>query len=292
MNKNVLIVLGGGFVIAILVAIIVQASFGSKGPEMAEIAVAAHPIAAGADLKPGDVVWKAVPKETVFEGSIVNMGGEKPEDVAQGTIRRDMAANEPILQSSLIAGGNGNVLTANMKPGMRALAIKVSAESMVGGFINPGDKVDILLTQEIRFNGDNTEELENTVHNKATETILENIRVLAIDQTAQKEDDKAQVGRTVTLEVDQTGAEKLALASQMGELSLALLGAGEDKQAGLVPAEPRAKMTTDVEVSAVLQELNKVKRNSGGNANIVRIYNGGNVENVTVRSNFSPPSQE
>ena len=277
MNKNVMIVLGGGFMIALLVAIIVQASFGKKESKV-EIAVAAQALPVGTELTAQNVKWKSVPEDSVYEGSIRREGSKTIAQSVKGRVRTDVAANQPILKSSLLASGQGNVLAASMKPGMRAVAIKATAESMVGGFINPGDYVDVILTYQVSA-GDDSTPTENPVEKNATETVLENIKVLAVDQTARKEDDKAKVGRTVTLEVNQKGAEKLALATEMGDLSLSLRGIGDTE----ISASKKRRMTTDVQISSVLQEINRNKRKSGGASNIVRVYSGDTVENVTVR---------
>ena len=281
MNKNILIVLGGGFVIALLVAIIVQASFGGKESSMVEIAVAAAPLRIGTELNEKSVKWKSVPEEAVFEGAIRRAGNKSVAESVKGRLRRDVGVNEPIVQSAIIASGKGNVLAAGMEQGMRAVAIKVSAESMVGGFINPGDRVDVIMTYEVNMSSgdEGAEAVENPVEKHATETVLENVKILAIDQTARKEDDAAKVGRTVTIEVTQQGAEKVALATQMGDLSLSLRSLGDMTMS----SSRKKRMTTDVQISSVLQEINKNKRRSGGSSNIVRIYSGDTVENVTVR---------
>lgn len=275
MNKNLLIVLGGGFLVALLVAIIVQASFGSKKNGVL-IAVASHPLAAGAELKQADVKWKSVPKDSAFEGVIQKESGKKFDEMIKGRLRRDLAAGEPILQSALTVAGKGNVLAATMDKGMRAVAIRVSAEAMVGGFINPGDRVDVILSYKLNLSGREADQAGAIVDRHATETVLENVRVLAIDQVARKEDDKAKVGRTVTLEVDRAGAEKLAVATEMGDLSLSLRPIGDNS----VSSNEKIAPTTDVDVSSILKE---VKQNAGGSSGIVRVYSGDQVENINVR---------
>lgn len=278
MNKNVMIVLVGGFVIAILVAVMVQAAFGSKGGNMVEVAVAAKPLTSGSQLKKEDVRWKKVPETAVFEGAIVKQEDAKlNSENLQGRLRRDIAANEPIVRAALATGARGNILAAAMEPGMRAVTIKGDADSLVAGFINPGDRVDVLLTYDVRVQADEADDVSSEVNRMATETILENIKVLAVDQMARKEDDKAKVSRTVTIEVDSKGAEKVALAAQMGELSLSLRGVGDNKTRG------KSNSTTDVQISRVLQSVNSLKRNSGGNSGVVRVYEGDNIENVNVR---------
>lgn len=283
MNKNILIVMGGGFVVALLVAIIVQASFGSKKSGVVEILVAARAVNAGDPVNESNFKWKEWPEGSVVSGTVVREGTKKVEDMAKGRIRRAMESGEPLLQSALTTAGKTNILAASMDPGKRAMAIKVSAESMVGGFISPGDRVDVILSYQVKMSGQESDEIADKVSRHATQTVLENVKVLAIDQSATKEDaNKAKVGRTVTLEVDGKAAERLALASEMGDLSLVLRALGDDKVSD--PKDKGSKsFTTDVEVSDVLQEIGKIKKSSGGSSNIVRVYNGQSIENVNVR---------
>ncbi len=280
MNKNILIVMGGGFLVALLVAIIVQASFGSKKEGMVEILVAAKSLKTGDAVAEGNFKWQEWPEASVIQGVIVRDKSKKMTDMASGRLRRDMGAGEPLFPTYLTSAGRGNVLAAAMDQGMRAMAIKVSAESMVGGFISPGDKVDVLLTYQVRLSGSEQDEIADKVSRHATQTVMENVKVLAIDQNAAKDDGtKAKVGRTVTLEVDAKGAERLALASEMGDLSLILRALGDDQTS----ASRKQPFTTDVEVGAVLKEIGKMKKSSGGSSNIVRVYNGQSIENVNVR---------
>ena len=279
MNKNILIVLGGGFLVAIVVALIVQASFGKKNSNMVEVVVASKAVKTGENVTDSNFKWQEWPKDSVFSGAIIREGKKPISELAKGKVRKDIDAGEPLLKSSLTVAGKGNILAAAMEPGMRAMAIKVSAESMVGGFISPGDKVDVILSYQIRLNGDEAESAANKVDKHASQTILENVNVLAIDQNSSKSDDKAKVGRTVTLEVDAAGAEKLVLASEMGDLSLSLRALGDDSHKD----RGKQNFTTDVQVSNLLQELGKMKKNAGGKSDIVRVYNGQEIENVTVR---------
>lgn len=280
MNKNILIVMGGGFLVALLVAIIVQASFGSKKEGMVEVAVATRALKAGDPVNESNFKWQEWPEESVFQGAIVREKNQKVTDIAKGRLRRNLEGGEPLMQAALTSAGKTNILAAAMDPGMRAMAIKVSAESMVGGFISPGDRVDVILTYQVKVSGEARDEVADRISRHATQTVLENVKVLAIDQNASKEEaNKAKVGRTVTLEVDTKAAERLALASEMGDLSLVLRALGDDQ----VSDPKNQTFTTDVEVSNVLQEIGKIKKSSGGSSNIVRVYNGQNVENVNVR---------
>lgn len=284
MNKNVLIVLAGGLLIALVVAMVVKAGLSDKKSDGIQIMVAARNLNVGYDLKPADVKWQTWPKESATIGMIVRKDDKQNlTEVAKGQLRRDIGNGEPILEASLVRSGRGNILAAALDPGMRAVAIRVKAESMVGGFIAPDDRVDVIMTYEVKGDEMDNPEVRQEVRKYATETILENVRVLAIDQQARRDDDKAKVGRTVTLEVDGAGAERLNLASTMAEggLTLSLRAIGDDT----IMSKTRHNLTTDTEISSVLQRINRISDGSPqGPSNVVRVYNGEDVQNMVVRS--------
>ncbi|MGE4313691.1 MAG: Flp pilus assembly protein CpaB [Pseudobdellovibrionaceae bacterium] len=284
MNRNLLIVLAGGFVIALLVAMIVSSGL-EKEPvqtgESVEVLVASHKIPMGATLTAADLKWQSWPKPSLFDGAIVREGEQAATKALSGRVRRDIASGEPLTELSMVRAADGNLVVAALEPGKRAMALKVSAQSMVGGFINPGDHVDVILTHRVRVSGVTRDAVSDTIDRLATETVLENVRVLAIDQRATKAaDEKAKVGRTVTLEVSAQDSEKLALAGEMGELSLTLRGVGDD-QTGVRTGKIA---TTDVSVSPILQEIAKRKSETNPQANnTIRIYSDRGVESVKVR---------
>lgn len=302
MNKNVLIVLGGGFVIAILVALIVQSGLkGSKKKEPAgdvtkvEILVASRDISIGTVLSSSNMTWREWPEGLVSASALTREDGIDVEDAMQGRVKRDIYKDEPITEDALVDEDELNFLAASLEHGMRAVAIDVKAATMVGGFINPGDYVDVLLTYQVKIKGLDREEMQATINKYATETIIKNVKILAIDQTSDKKDDKVKVGRTVTLAVKTEEAEVLALASKMGDLSLSLRPIGEEV------SDVVRKVTTDVSVSRVMQELlndsestaeDEPKKAAKGRADIVRVYSGGTVENIPVRSLYEPSAQK
>ena len=183
------------------------------------------------------------------------------------------------LTNNVLLSSDGNIISSSLEPGMRAIAISVSARSMVGGFINPGDRVDVLLTHQLRVSGEERDLVSDTVNRYITETILENVRVLAVDQRAMKADDsKAQVGRTITVEVTSENAEKLALATEMGDLSLILRGVGDESVQG------PGRLTTDVRTSEILKEISRREGNFGSSENrTIRVYTGDGVETIKVK---------
>lgn len=186
-------------------------------PPQTEILVATETMEYGALIIRENLAWKAWPKELVAEGYITrdDRPGAK-EEISGSRVRNRFVADEPVLPSKIIEGNTG-ILAAILKPGERALAVRVSAENSAGGFVLPGDRVDVLLTRGVTINGNE----EATT----SSTILHNVEVLAIDQNAIENNDHSVVGKTATLRLTGPQAEKLATAEASGRLSLALRAA-------------------------------------------------------------------
>jgi pilus assembly protein CpaB len=123
--------------------------------------------------------------------------------------------NEPILASKITGQGQRATLSAMLNDGMKAVTIRVNDVEGVAGFVQPGDHVDVVLTRP--------GERKTSIN----DVIIQNLRVLAVDQLADQTTEKPIVVKAVTLEVDETGGQKLALAMQVGTLSLLLRKAGE-----------------------------------------------------------------
>jgi pilus assembly protein CpaB len=177
------------------------------------IVVASKPLRFGTELKAGMLREQPWPAQAVPPGAF-----SKIADVLSGGRRVVLAAieeNEPVLPLKITGPGQPATLAALVKPGMKAVAIRVDDVKGVAGFVLPGDHVDVLLTRQID-------------KGQATaEVVLQNTRVLAVDQLADERDVKAKVARSVTLEVNTVDAQKLWLASSVGNLSLLLRNAGE-----------------------------------------------------------------
>lgn len=124
-------------------------------------------------------------------------------------------ANEPVLAIKITGPGQRATLSAIVSEGMKAVSIRVNDVEGVGGFVLPGDRVDVVLTRQLEK------------RNATTEVVLQNARVLAVDQSADDRTSKAAVAKAVTLEVDTVGAQKIWLAASVGSLSLLLRKAGE-----------------------------------------------------------------
>lgn len=146
-------------------------------------------------------------------------GGAK-SDYFGSVVREPILAGEPIVARKIVRAGDSGYLAAYLEPGMRAMAIKVTVETAAGGFILPGDRVDVLLTQQTSLsNLDGAGQASKF----RSSTVMQNVKVLAIDQSTRAGDDaQTVVGATATLELRPSDSEALALAKSEGELSLVL----------------------------------------------------------------------
>lgn len=290
MNKNVLIVLGGGFLVAMLVALMVKASLNNMKSNNAptktiQILVAAKDLDVGHVLNEGDLRWQVWPEETVFIGAIIRDGEQKPMEAAQGKLLRSMAEGQPLHMTVFAEEDKGSFLSTKVTEGMRAVGVNVRKHVVADRLIRPGDFVDVLMTYRVRVNTRNNPQAQSLVSRYASETILENVRVLAIDSNDTAAVDEEETGKkkkkksssrsvVVTLEVSSEGAEQLVLAAEWGDIHFALRSYGDqNKLSG-------DQSTTDVHMSKVLTDLADMKGGDG----VVRVYSGSNVEVQNPRS--------
>jgi pilus assembly protein CpaB len=231
MNVRKLILLVGALMVAAVTAMMAKSMFtGASAPQAQAAAVPAGPeiLVATRSLPVGTIIdaealrFQAWPKELVQTGAYFVKGGEgvNPQDLIGTVVRNEITAGQPITMGALVKPGERGFLAAALGPGMRAVTVAVSDTSGVAGFVFPGDRVDIVLTQEVSGGGDG-EPL------KVSETILRNVRVLATDQrTTAAVDDKGNSVpmqmANVTLEATPRIAEKIAVAQKIGQLTLSL----------------------------------------------------------------------
>jgi pilus assembly protein CpaB len=190
----------------------------NKKPEQTQtIVVAGQPLRFGTELNASmlrEVPW---PKQAVPAGAFAKIG-----DLLNGGRRVVLTAiepNEPVLALKITGPGQRATLSALVKPGMKAVTIRVNDVEGVGGFVLPGDRVDVVLTRQIDKGS------------ATTEVVLQDARVLAVDQIADERAAKAAVAKSVTLEVNTVSAQKVWLASSVGNLSLLLRKAGDTSDA-------------------------------------------------------------
>jgi pilus assembly protein CpaB len=177
------------------------------------VVVAGAPLRFGNTLAAGSLREVAWPEGAVPAGTFTSIN----ELLAPGKriVLASIEPNEPLLASKLTGPGQKATLSALIRDGMKAVTIRVNDVDGVAGFVLPGDHVDVLVTRQPEKNNSNTD------------VVLQNVRVLAIDQIADDATDKPMVAKAVTLEVDTIAAQRLSLAGSVGALSLALRKAGE-----------------------------------------------------------------
>lgn len=229
MDKKKIILLIGALIVAVSTALLARSLFAGASapqaeaaqaePEGPKVLVAKRSLPVGTIITADAVAYQLWPQELVQDAYFID--GEANMETLLGTVVRfPVTAGEPVTQGSLVAPGDRGFLAAALGPGMRAITVPVSARTGVGGFIFPGDRVDLMLTQAVDGEGEG----EGI---KATETILTNLRVLATDQSTEStttEDGKTVVRnvRTVTMEVTPRLAEMIAVSQTLGTLSLSL----------------------------------------------------------------------
>jgi pilus assembly protein CpaB len=184
-----------------------------------DVLVAANDIGLGHSVTATDLRWQIWPA-TAADANFIRKS-DRPDaiDVLSGTIARGpFSAGEPIRESKLIRANGSGYMAAILPEGMRAVSTQISPETGAGGFILPNDHVDVILSRR-----DREAEKAAGVEVHTSETILSNVRVLAIDQTVEeKGGQRVVVGKTATLELSARQVETLARAQLMGTLSLAL----------------------------------------------------------------------
>src|SRR5207253_6652905 len=135
--------------------------------------------------------------------------------------RNPVGAGEPVTEAKIVAPGNRGFLSAVLRPGMRAISVPVTVTSGISGFIFPGDQVDLLITYLVPVTG-NAGGGGGSYEHKASETVLHDVRVIAIDQRLETKAGEALLAHTATLEVTPKQTEMIALAGEIGKLSLSL----------------------------------------------------------------------
>lgn len=229
MDKRKVILLVGALMIALCTAFLARSLFtGSAAPvvtaavQQAEpngprVLVANRSLPVGTIITPDSVAFQPWPAKLVSNAYFLE-DAAKVETLLGTVVRNAITAGQPVTQGSLVKPGDRGFLAAALGPGMRAVTVPVSARTGVAGFVFPGDRIDLVLTQSV--DGDGGPSL------RTSETIIRNLRVLATDQRFNAEDaeGKTQViaFSTVTVEATPRLAEKIAVAQTIGTLSLSL----------------------------------------------------------------------
>lgn len=246
MSKLRIVILGLAVGSAVFAGVLAKGFLGKKAQTevveinnvpMIDILVAAKDMAMGEKLIDSTVSWREWPKNNVSEAMITKE--EQPdarEKLVAARARLPIFDGEPILEKKLIMPDQSGFMSAILPKGMRAISVAISERSAAGGFILPNDRVDVILTRKLDDPNGGPKVVKS-------ETVLTNVRVLAINQTYRQEaaEDKVTVaeGKTATLELSAVQSEVVSMVESAGELSLALRSIAENGDKGLDNGGPK-----------------------------------------------------
>jgi pilus assembly protein CpaB len=215
------------------------------------VLVARGAIARGQLLKPGQLTWQSWPSGAL-DPAYIREGTQPLSHFAGWVARQPIAPGQPVTLAQIIKPGERGFLAAALRPGRRAVSVRVTATSGISGFVFPGDRVDLLITYPVPAGK------SGGYQHKAAETVLRAVRVIAIDQLLTSKGGQAYLAHTATLEVTPKQSEIIALASQMGKLSLSLRSLASVENARRTDSHDNAlpvTYTLDSQVSPLLPKL-------------------------------------
>lgn len=167
--------------------------------------------------------WQPWPQENLSEQWLLE-GAFDPQKLSGAVARREILKGEPVVENALVKSTEGGFMSAVLAPGKRAVSVAVDETSGNAGFIFPGDRVDLIVTHSIKMH----DEEEDNKEALASETFIENVRVLAVGQSVDNPEQTAMLAKTVTLEVSKEQAEKINVAKSLGKISLSLRSLAKD----------------------------------------------------------------
>jgi pilus assembly protein CpaB len=255
-----------------------QESMKAQTTESVNVLVAKANLPSGLILAREHLEWKPWPEKGVAKNFLME-GRDKLDDVIGNVVRGGIMASEPIVKGRVVAPGDRGFMAAVLHPGMKAISVKVRPETSVSGFVKPGDFIDLLLLHAAV-----PATAEAPIEHKIAETILTDIRVIAIDQKPDDLNGNASLSNTVTLEVTRKQAEIVSVATQIGQLSVILRSlARPDAQPDQIANAPeRLSRTWDAEASKVLPPVGMPK-------NRVQVIRGKASENVGISLDQGAP---
>ena len=246
MSKSRVMVLGLAVGSAVMAAYLANGFVGGKPAtevvevkkvESEDVLIAAKPVLMGERLASGSLAWQSWPKDAVKEVMITR--SEQPdakEKLGESRARVPMFEGEPVIDKKLVHPNQNGFMAAVLPKGFRAIAVRISEATSAGGFILPNDRVDVIMTRKVDVEG---------VADKVvtSQTVLTNVRVLAINQTFQQDPENGEVtvakGETATLELSPAQTEAISIAETAGQLSLALRSMAETPENGLPDTGPQ-----------------------------------------------------
>ncbi len=203
------------------------------------VLVATRDMQVGELLLPGDVEWRDWPEAQVSVNYFTEeLSPAAMDDVTNSVVRTPIYESEPVIAQKIVQKGETGYMAALLSPGMRAVSVEISTDSASGGFILPNDRVDVLVTYNVELSDG-----QKTYSRPTTTAILENVRVLAIDQLFNSGGQFA-IGSTATVELEPSQARLIVMAERLGTVSLALRSLRDAEPGG--PTLARTDFLLDV----------------------------------------------
>jgi len=228
MRRQTLIALGVAIILGLIAVFLANTYLSSRERQLADspegmvrVAVAALPLEYGAEVSPDKVRFVNYPQASLPPGTFKTIDELLPEGKRRVALR-PIQVNQPLLASDLSGEGQNASIAALLPDGMRAATVAITDVSGVAGFVKPNDTVDVLITRQ-PIGADGAAQGQ-----QVTDVLLQNIRVIAMDQAASSNGQPA-VSRTATLELTPIDAQKIALGQQLGQLSLVLRKPGVEQ---------------------------------------------------------------
>jgi pilus assembly protein CpaB len=211
------------------------------------ILVASRDLPTGSFVRPEDMTWTAWPEGQTSD-SYMHKGKDSEQTLVGSVVRSRIAAGEPMSASRVVKPGDRGFLAAVLSPGMRAVSVSVTATSGIAGLVFPGDRVDLVLSHAIKYEND-----QSTAGPRyASETVVHDLRVLAIDQTTDDQNGKPVLAKNVTFEVTPKQVEMIGVANNLGQLSLSLRSLGHPGETDMADGAAVTTFTWDSDVSKLL----------------------------------------
>ncbi len=186
-----------------------------------KILVAATDLPAGTLVQEQHLAWQSWPEDddNKIEDIYIVENARPLEDFIGTVVRQGIVTGEPITDARMVKPGQSGFLAAVLNPGKRAVSIPIDMTSGIAGFVFPGDRVDVILVHSVK---ESELEEDTSTARRASETILTDVRVVAMDQSTNDQLQEASIRRVATLEVSPKGAEIVAVATELGRLTLSL----------------------------------------------------------------------
>lgn len=221
-----------------------------------KVLVARHNLPIGKILEAEDMRWQSWPDGNLPESYIVNGKGTLEAQIGK-VVRHGIVAGDPVTAGRIVGPGQRGFMAAILSPGMRAVTVPITATSGIAGFIFPGDRVDLILTHEVGDTDGRTRQV--------SETVMRNVRILAVDRRTNDQSNQPALGKTVTIEVTPKIAEKISVLRRVGQISLSLRSLARAKyepgaalsQEDILPDASGFTHTWDAEVSGLLPPIDK-----------------------------------